>query len=117
MRIHSDTLSTRDLFHALDEVATHTGSAVDLLKAEKYSSRKRARALEVQLSSDGRLTHCRTMSDRNAYAATWDQWGWFIAHLYSVDRDAIVGPYADFQDFHRQTSYKFTAPTATTATH
>lgn len=36
-------------------------------------------------------------------AATWDEWGVFIAALYSVDPNARIGPYADRADFIRQT--------------
>lgn len=108
MRIHSDVLTYVDMARAATSVEAHTGSTVDFLRFDRHGSRKRSRAFEIQLRSDGRLTHRHTMNDCNAYAATWDQWGWFIAHLFSVDPDAIVGPYNGLDDFNWQTDDKFT---------
>ena len=43
----------------------------------------------------------------SGYAATWDQWGVFLGHIYRVDPDAKSWAYRDADDFHTQTDWRF----------
>jgi hypothetical protein len=58
-------------------------------------------------SHDGtRPTAHRTIGsyplDDEARAASWDDYGWMIAHLFKIDPDAIIGQYKGRADFIRQ---------------
>jgi hypothetical protein len=44
----------------------------------------------------------------NIWAATYDEWGWFIARIFALDPEARFGHYRDRDDFNRQTGYKYT---------
>lgn len=44
--------------------------------------------------------------DHLATAATWHEWGHFIAELFTVDPDAIVGRYNGVEDFIWETSQR-----------
>lgn len=49
---------------------------------------------------------------QNHYAATWDQWGVLLGHLFRLDPGMNVGgynrpTYAGASDFHRQTDGRF----------
>lgn len=114
MRIHTDTLTYRDFFQAQETVKVQTGAPVFFHGEEslpRYGSRSRRQAFVVKLASDGTLTRRRVNygtarhSDRfdRPYSATWDQWGWFLAHLFTVDPNAVAGPYNGAADFHEQT--------------
>jgi hypothetical protein len=37
------------------------------------------------------------------WAATYDEWGWFLAEFFVTDPDAKAGPYKGQADFHAQT--------------
>lgn len=41
------------------------------------------------------------------HAATWDQWGVFLAAVFDADPDARMTYYKDAGDFHYQTSHRF----------
>ncbi len=41
------------------------------------------------------------------YAATYDEWGWFIAEIFECDPDAKFGPYKNYADFHKKTKDRF----------
>lgn len=41
------------------------------------------------------------------YAATWDEWGWFMAEVYNRDPNAKIGSYRSEDDFHGQTMHKY----------
>jgi hypothetical protein len=45
--------------------------------------------------------------DESVYAATYDEWGWFLAYLFAADRLAKAGIYDGAADFQRKTDYKF----------
>lgn len=99
-----------------------------------YGSRTHAGAFEVQLGTfekdslpkgyrdqHGNVMHVRRFKntgDRGAsseyygecgaiWAATWDEWGWFIAYVFEADPDARFGHYASYADFMFQTDGKF----------
>lgn len=111
MKLHSDKLSTTDIREAL-ATARRKGRVVggiELLTLEEKGSRTRANGFEVRLGStyqDG--IHKRKTNDNSGnYAATWDEWGWFIAELFMKDNDLVFGSYKSLEDFHEQTRYAF----------
>lgn len=97
MRIHTDYLTANDIHTA----AWRAG--VDVLRMTPHGSRSRTRAFEVALTGSSSR---RTM-DGSAQAATWDEWGAFIGHLYRVDEGIIAGQYKDWNNFHFQTNFRF----------
>jgi hypothetical protein len=99
MRIHTDKVDLIDIRRA-QEVAH-----VVAIKDEEHGSRKRRRAWEIILSGDG--AHRTQYADRAEPAATWDQWGIFLAELFKVDPDAIAGPYDGADQFHEVTGDRF----------
>lgn len=109
MRIHTDHLTPADVRAAVRSASDRTGAVVFIERESRHGSRSHRAAWEIQLSSDGTLSRRRNMSN-TAYAATWDQWGWFLDHLFSVDPGMVVGSvgspiYAGREDFHRKTAH------------
>lgn len=102
MRIHTNGHKMGDLFTAA-RVA-----GVSFAKIEKHGSRKRDRAFEVKLEGSsnrdgqGYDSHCYTYK-----AATWDEWGVFLAHLFAADPDMTTPYYLDAHDFAFQTNSRF----------
>jgi hypothetical protein len=84
MRIHSDTLTFAGVFNAMN-VAGVWATTLEL-----KGSRKRDHAFEVKLSGDSPFRQ----NGGSEMAATWDQWGIFLAYLYSRDPDMIAQYYA-----------------------
>ena len=112
MRVHSDILTTTDIHTA----ARAAGRGV-LAYVLPGGSRSHARAFDVKLTG----TSSRRPNpgagngqrdDADSYAATWDEWGMFLAALYAVDEAAVWGSvgcpiYADAASFHYQTGDRF----------
>lgn len=98
VRIHTDSLTRAEL-HAAARTA-----GVSIIKLEERGSRKRDHAFEVALS--GTSSH-RTQSDRDAYAATWDEWGMFMQALYVADDTALIGDYEEWEMFGQVTGGRF----------
>jgi hypothetical protein len=118
VRIHTDKIETLDIVQAKNTATLQSGGTVHLEELARRGSRRRARAFEVRLTGDGTLTRRRINAgtsrdvDRFSlpYAATWEQWGWFLVHLFTVDPDMVAGPYDGAEDFHRQTRHAFDLP-------
>lgn len=113
MRLHSDTITYRDIANAADAASTVEDGSV-YVEMTMHGSRSRARAFEVGLSGDGTRNKRRRNpgagdKDRSDldYAATWDAWGRFFAYLYSVDSEMTCYAYADENDFHHKTQGQF----------
>lgn len=106
MRIHSNTLSAIDIFEAARISRT-------TLTWSTQGSRIRERSWDVTLTGESK----RRPNDRGRhqsweFAATWDQWGVFLAVLFDRDPEALCGTvkrpaYADRADFHRKTGDRF----------
>ena len=94
MRIHTDNLSGRDL-----AVAAATAGAY-AFQIEPHGSRKRDHAFEVALTGSSPYRNGR---DPDWKAATWDEWGLFIAALFKLEPTLVAGPYDGLADFERQT--------------
>ena len=93
MKIHSNTLTTKDIWAAT--IATGMlGVHVDddiVIKGSK----SRTRSFNVKLTGNGEK------------AATWDEWGIFINALFLADPEAIVGQYKSYADFKAYTCNRF----------
>lgn len=102
MRIHTDKQASviGAIFAATAKMPGVHASVVP------YGSRTRKRAVELRLEGNG--------GHRNTYeqAATWDEWGVVLAHIFEVDPDALAGSakrptYADARHFHLVTGDRF----------
>lgn len=101
MRIHTDNILSGDMYAAAREAGVRVESCA------LTGSRSRDHAFTVYLSgSSTRNSHGRTHK-----AATWDEWGVFIAALYRIDPGAMFGSarwgYMDADDFHMKTCDRF----------
>ncbi|ATS93166.1 hypothetical protein SEA_PATIO_85 [Gordonia phage Patio] len=131
MRLHTDTLTSGDLYAAtvaandrMDATTdlaansartTHRPHIVTPMYAEitTHGSRIRTRALEVQMSGDAsRRTNSGNRGAGDEYAATWDQWGLFLAEAFRRDPDMLVGSkkypvYDGAEHFHWVTGTRY----------
>lgn len=99
MRIHTDSIRVSDLNDAA-RIAR-----VDM-EVTTHGSRKRDHAFEVKLTGESRRRPQGGGLD--AFAATWDQWGVFFAHLFMVDSNAHMGTaYDGVEEFDYKTSHRF----------
>lgn len=85
----------------------------------EYGSRTHARAYDVilrglrSITRDGeKRRRPNSGTSRNHYmtgqwAATYDEWGWFLAALFELDPLARCGSYNGVADFHEKTNNKF----------
>lgn len=112
MRIHSDILTTGDVYRA---TSARGMRGVDA-DATSHGSRSRACALDVSLT--GTSSRRPNTGTRGAggygidYAATWDEWGMILAELFAIDPRAFVGStrhpiYAGAEHFHAVTADRF----------
>ena len=112
MRIHSDTLTSLDIYRATDNLP---GVYAEV---SPRGSRSHANAYEVRLT--GNSTR-RTMDGRDQ-AATWDEWGVFFAAIFDVDPAAVAGSvkspnYRSGAHYHAVTRYRFDADGLPSDTH
>lgn len=103
MRIHGNTVTDADLYVA----AVKAG--VDLQRQTRHGSRSRNRAYDVILSGSSRYwANSGSYGADGFKAATWNEWGWFLSYLFSVDpRLTVPRVYADARDFHLKTHGEF----------
>jgi hypothetical protein len=91
----------------------------------RHQSRSRPCGYEIQLGAYDRELPDGTADQRGAkmkqrkrqnsgtygadvlYAATWDEWGWFMAKVFARDPDAVFGPYRSRWDFKVKTGGRF----------
>ena len=98
MKIHSDILEHGHLVATLP--------ARVYAKPLRCGSRKRDHGFIVYLEGSSPR---RSQHDRDAYAATWDEWGIWIAALYDIDTEAIIGTYESREDFYDTTALAIAA--------
>lgn len=104
MRLHTDTLTSSDLYAAA-KIAR-----VDL-DLTSHGSRSKDHAFNVLLTGESRRRP--NSGGRGAgddYAATWDQWGVFLSVLFGLDPHMVTPYYADADEFHARTSDRFDSP-------
>lgn len=98
MRIHTDTLTNSDVRKA---AAT---ARVTLDRFTGHGSKSRARAFDITLQGESR----RHQNGGDGKAATWDQWGVFLAILFAGDDNlTIPRAYEDAADFGYKTGHRF----------
>lgn len=122
MRLHSDIHTWSTIREALDraKAAGHVSPNVHIEESGIHGSRKRKAAIEIKLGTyvkikgDGRryVNTGNRGADAEAglYAATYDEWGWFIAELFAADPEATFGNYDGVTDFDSTTRFKFILP-------
>ena len=104
MKIHTDKLTREDLYAHLP-----VGVGLDLVPV---GSRKRGQGFVVSLSylgqggrgSGRRPKNSGCAGSPRTFAASWDEWGIWMAALYEIDPDAIIGTYKDRGDFYGTTA-------------
>lgn len=119
MRLHSNTLTVRDIESALMEckMARTVDNFVQFETFATKGSRTRTNGFEIQLgwygnkvAGDGR--RWKNTGNRGAdseyngggcYAATYDEWGYFIAALYRMDSELVFGHYKTREFFNSYT--------------
>lgn len=79
MKIHSDVLTYRNFLDAA------SWSGVDLIEFERYGSRSRTASFKFSLT--GSSPYNRGFGAPGK-AATWDEWGMFLAFLFRIDPNA-----------------------------
>lgn len=101
MRIHTNLITVADIY-----AATHNLPGVTVT-ATPHGSRSHARAFEVRLEGNGSHRNSGQYgADTAEKAATWDEWGAFIAALYEVDPDALWGS-QKYQVYSNRTHYHY----------
>jgi hypothetical protein len=97
MRIHSSKLDRA----FIEDAARHANVAV--AKYSEHTSRSHGRAFEVVLT--GSSGHKSQATGDNA--ATWDEWGIFLARLFAIDPAAKATYYESGEHFHWATGNRF----------
>lgn len=114
MKIHTNTVLYLDVLQAVNSASP--GTFLD--HCDLKGSRTHKHAFDVALESDGtpdkkgkarrrkRNMGTSRYADRfnSGFAASYDDWGWFLAALFAKDPDIVAGPYKGAEDFHRQTN-------------
>ncbi|HBH59913.1 MAG TPA: hypothetical protein DDY41_17665 [Arthrobacter bacterium] len=123
MRLHTNTLTWRAVHEALDRaiLAGRIPAHVSLITCAEYRSRVRKAGIEIQLGTydkepgDGRRwsntgTHGANSeaNGEGVYAATWNEWGWFLAEVFAADPEAKCNWYDGAAAFHARTKNAFT---------
>jgi hypothetical protein len=105
MRLHTNILTPKTIHgqHVVFETR---------LKVEgPFGSRSHRHAYEITLRGIGphHRKNAQNTSDNSISekAATYDEWGKFIADLFRADPDAKIGPYNDRTDFRAKTNGKY----------
>ena len=111
MRIHSDTLTVDDLHRAMRESGI-AAEGVFLDGVMQHGSRTRRQAFEVSLRAlpgrdrNGKARRAPNSGQSGAAggkAATYDEWGFWLARLFEYDPAAVMSYYKSRDDFHRAT--------------
>jgi hypothetical protein len=124
MKLHT-TLSALDIRDALTRAQNAGKVARDVWfeQLDEQASRSRPNGFLIQLgttdksSGPGRSRHYKNSGQYGAtsewvngspvWAATYDEWGWFIAEVFRMDFGAKFGPYDGFSDFHARTGDRY----------
>lgn len=118
MKVWSRTLAPRDLHEAAQQVNDEFPGARVYLGGDGpdlYEGPRTRRIDRVHLRAEtswyhpnsgtnGALVHTHEM------AASWTEWGWFLARVFERDPLARCGQYKDLDDFNVQTGDRFIDP-------
>lgn len=101
MRIHSNKLQYSDLWEAAQ------AARVDM-DMTRHGSRSHEYAFNVKLTGESkRRPNSGKRGAGDDFAATWDQWGVFIAILFDKDPSIKMTHYENRHDFHVMTNNRF----------
>lgn len=117
MRLHTNTHTTATIEDALRR-AKGKGKVeyhVVLQVLTPHRSNTRARAFELRLGTAVKVKgDKRTFwnsgshgADTSMYSATYDEWGWFLAELFSADPQAKCDRYDGEAGFHEVTRHAY----------
>jgi len=118
MIMHTDTITLADIGeatrYATREGGQPRGEHVIATRWTERGSRKRARAFDVILSGNNsrRQNGGTRYADhgRDAeFAATYDEWGHFLAFLFAIDPRMVTPYYNGADDFHTKTANEYKA--------
>lgn len=103
MKIYSNKLTAGDLQRALYGNREVLGEVYFIEPVREFKPQlDYERGFEVYLGT-GREGGYRSSHDGSWGAATWDEWGAFIATLYALDPQARIGMYHDADHFYAWT--------------
>lgn len=118
MKMHT-SLNSNEVIDALHraKASGNVDRLVDFEVLEEKGSRSRTRGFEIRLAwygekvkGDGRRWTNTGHSGSDVggfYAASYDEWGWFIDALFDADPDMIFGHYKNRETFDSMTKHKF----------
>lgn len=119
MIIHTTKISTAG---GLRKILQDTTTGAWLDRCNPRGSRSHAFSFDIALESDGSpdqhgtaRKHRRNVGTAErkdwgaGFAASWADWGHFLAALFELDPSAKAGPYTGREDFHVQTRGEFLA--------
>lgn len=127
MKLHT-TLYYSEVLQAMKTVKErgHVTADIQFVEFEMENSRTHPRGYKIQLgtydqtSGPTRSRHFKNSGSHGAesgvyggdrvWAATYDEWGWFIAELFTMDPAAKFGHYKTEQLFHEMTKNKYKSP-------
>lgn len=123
MRIHTIIESSQPIRDALTEQKNlgRIASHVSFKTLDEHRSKSAPHAFEIQLEAGERDNGRRAgnsgsygamRAEHDGYAATYDEWGWLLAALYTLDPEMIVGSpkkptYDGAEDFHTRTAWTY----------
>lgn len=96
MRIHTS-------LYALEISQAARVAGVSLTRMTEHGSRSHLRAFEVNLTG----SNSRYQNGGEHKAATWDEWGMFLGHLFQQDPGAKASFYGSGEHFHWATGDRF----------
>lgn len=108
MNIHTNKLTAAAIRECVPEGCYLAGhydriSGIDWASIHQYGSRSHHIAYSVRLSGSSKST----MTNLPDKAATYDEWGFFLAEIFARDPQAKCGGYNGREDFIVQTDGKF----------
>jgi hypothetical protein len=114
MKIYSDTLTTDDIREAVPQ-GCYLALLDDGYHIREFGSERGTRTINPQTGEryqhgfkvilSGHAPHTSQGNTMvREQAATYDEWGAFIANLYACDDAAKIGPYKSGSDFDLQTN-------------
>ena len=116
MKVWSKTLTPGDLADAVGRVNTEfPGCAVYLQNPPVVHNGPRVRRIDgVHLRSRFGRYYPNPGTGQRSYeghlAASWTEWGWFLARVFERDPVARCGDYRGVRDFNAKTGGRFIEP-------
>jgi hypothetical protein len=99
MKLYANEIAEKEIMDA----ALQAGASVEKLIVNR--GRRYARSFDVILSGSGaRRSQWR---DQEVQAATWDEWGIFMARLFDHEPEMRIGPYRDRDHFRWSTGERY----------